>query len=79
MYGDEQDEDDDLATADEYFSKSDGYDSDGETKVKKISCFCKNTHYSVVKEAGKVFLEWHLTKKKKSDWDVAWYDGPVNI
>jgi hypothetical protein len=50
-------------TADEYFSKSGGYDSDGEAKAPKIICYCKYTHYTVVKEAGKVFLEMHLTKK----------------
>lgn len=30
----------------------------------------------MVKEAGKVFCEFHLTKKKKADWDIAWYDRP---
>jgi hypothetical protein len=33
----------------------------------------------VVKEAGKIFLEYHLTRKEKSDWDIAWFDGAVNI
>lgn len=41
--------------------------------------YCKYTHYEVVKESGKTFLEFHLTKKEKSDWDIAWFDGPVNI
>lgn len=38
--------------------------------------YCRHTHYEVVKEAGKVFLEFHLTKKEFSDWDLAWFDGP---
>ena len=78
MYGAEQDYDDEL-DKDSLFSNSDGYDSDGEVKKAKITLFCKMCHYTSVKEAGKHWLEWHLTKKEKSDWDVAWYDGPVNI
>jgi len=38
-----------------------------------------NTHYEVVKEAGKGFLEFHLTKRDKSDWDISWSDGPLGI
>jgi tubulin polyglutamylase TTLL6/13 len=41
--------------------------------------YCKHTRYVVIKEAGKVFLEYHLTRKEKSDWDIAWFDGPINI
>ena len=76
-YGDE--DDDEVATADEYFSKSEAVDSDGEQKAPKISLYCKYTRYVVIKEAGKVFLEYHLTRKEKSDWDIAWFDGPINI
>ena len=24
-------------------------------------------------------MEFHLTRKLKSDWDIGWHDGPVNI
>lgn len=41
--------------------------------------YCKYTHYEVVKEAGKFFANFHLTKKEKSDWDVAWFDGHVTM
>jgi hypothetical protein len=46
-------------------------------------------HYEIVKEVGKFYLEWHLTKrgrhrkarkprkKKKNLWDVAWWDKPI--
>ena len=54
QYGSEQDEDDEVATADEYFSKSEGNDSDGGKKEGKISVYCKHTKYVVVKEVGKV-------------------------
>jgi len=40
---------------------------------------CKYTHYVVVKEAGKLFLEFHLTRKEKSDWDINWSDGPISV
>ena len=39
--------------------------------------YCRHTHYDMVKEVGKTFLEYHLTKKEKSDWDIAWFDGPI--
>ena len=77
-YG-EEDDDDEVATADEYFSKSEAVDSDGEQKAPKIAMYCKYTRYVVIKEAGKVFLEYHLTRREKSDWDIAWFDGPINI
>ena len=32
-----------------------------------------------MKEAGKLFLDYHLTRKEKNDWDVTWQDHPVNI
>ena len=76
MYGDEQDDDDYEPNSDEeYFSKSDGEDSDGEIKAKRISVFC-NTKYLAVKEAGKDYNKFHLSKRIKSDWDIAWFDGP---
>ena len=78
MYGSEQDEDDEI-NQDEYFSNSDGYDSDGEPKAKKITMYVKYTKYSSVKEAGKHFADFHLSKRLSSDWDVAWSDTPVNI
>jgi tubulin polyglutamylase TTLL6/13 len=76
-YGSENDCNDDVQSADEYFSKSDGVDSDGEPKEKKITVYIRYTKYSVVKEATKVFMEYHLTRKEKSDWDILWSDGPV--
>jgi hypothetical protein len=63
-------------TDDEYFSDTDGEDSEGRKKPIRIRMYCKHTHYEVVKEAGKVFAEFHLTKKERSDWDLAWFDGP---
>lgn len=69
-------EDEEIKTADEHFSKS-GYDSDGEMKDPAIYFLAKQCHYAVIKEVGKLFLEYHLTKKAKSDWDVAWFDYPV--
>ena len=78
LYGSEQDDDDfPEKSGDEYFSSNRGSDSEGGGKRgPKITLFCRNTHYSIVKEAGKVFCEYHLTKKKGSDWDIAWYDRP---
>ena len=40
--------------------------------------YCKNSKYVVIKEAGKVFMEYHLTRKEKSDWDLWWSDFPIN-
>tara|TARA_B110000285_G_C15095172_1_gene601523 strand:+ start:151 stop:387 length:237 start_codon:yes stop_codon:yes gene_type:complete len=68
-----------VNTADEYFSKSEGVDEYGDARGGKISVYCKFTKYVVVKEVGKVHQEWHLTRKEKSDWDIAWFDGPPNI
>lgn len=79
MYGSEQDEDDDVATADEYFSKSDGNDSEGGAKKQKISVYLKHSKYIIVKEVGKVHQEWHLTRREKSDWDIGWFDGPPDL
>lgn len=36
------------------------------------------SRYIVVKETGKLWCEFHLTKREKSDWDIAWFDGPIN-
>ena len=69
----------DSDTDEDYFSKTDGQDSDGKTKPARISMYCKHTHYEVVKESGKAFLNFHLTKKERSDWDIAWFDGWVSI
>lgn len=63
-------------TADEYYSKSD-VDSDGEKKEAKITLMAKHTHYAVIKEVGKVWLELHLSKREKCDWDIYWSDAPV--
>ena len=68
-----------MCTADELFSNSEGPDSDGGVKAPNINLYCKNTHYSVIKEAGKVFLEYHLTRKESSDWDIAWFDAAINV
>jgi len=68
-----------VNTANEYFSKSEGVDSEGDAKAPKIIMMCKHTKYVVVKEAGKLFLDYHLTRKERSDWDVTWQDHPVNI
>jgi len=65
-------------TANEYFSKSD-FDSDGEPKAPKVNMFCKNTKYVAVKESGKLYMEWHLSKRSKSDWDVGWFDQPIDV
>ena len=80
LYGSEQDdEEDNIREADEFFSASDGVDSDGETKKKKITMYIKYTKYSCVKDAAYNFAEFHLTKKEKYDWDICWSDGPLNI
>ena len=63
-------------TDDEYFSPTDGSDSEGRKKPIRITMYCKYTHYEIVKEVGKHICEFHLSKKSRSDWDVAWFDGP---
>lgn len=63
---------------DEYFSKSDGNDSEGEKKDPKISMYCKLTNYAIIKEAGKTFCEFHLSRRPEADWDIAWFDAPPN-
>ena len=40
--------------------------------------FCKHTRYVVVKEVGKNWLEYHLTRKRNGDWDIAWFDAPID-
>jgi len=79
-YGDEQDEEDKNLSEDEFFSRSEGEDSEGMSKtIGKVYMFCRHTKYTAVKEAGKTFCEFHLTRKIKSDWDIAWFDAPVNV
>jgi tubulin polyglutamylase TTLL6/13 len=41
--------------------------------------YVKYTKYSCVKDAAYNFAEFHLTRKEKSDWDICWTDGPLNI
>ena len=77
--GNGSDDDEEIRTADEYFSRSGGEDSDGDQKAPRVNMYCKNTHYIVVKEAGKCFCDFHLTKREKADWDIAWFDGPINV
>lgn len=62
--------------SDDYFSKSDLYDSEGEEKMPKLYFFCKNTNYEIIKLVGKHLL-WHNTKREKSDWDISWFDAPL--
>ena len=65
---------------DDYFSKSEEYDSDGDLVAdSRINMHCKPTTYSLVKSAGKMYMDWHLSKRLKSDWDVAWFDEPIDI
>ena len=71
------DEEVDDFEEDEYFSKSEQYDSDGEEKIRKVTMFCKHTRYEIIKIAGKLFLEYHLTRKEHNDWDIAWFDAPI--
>ena len=47
-------QDDSINTADEMFSESNEYDSDGEKKAPVVSFYCKHTRYAVIREAGKV-------------------------
>jgi len=63
-------------TDDEYFSPTDGCDSEGRKKPLRVTMYCKYTHYEIVKEVGKHICEFHLSKKSRSDWDIAWFDGP---
>ena len=41
--------------------------------------FALYTHYDVIKEVAKFTFEYHLTKRENSQWDIAWYDGPITI
>ena len=73
------DDDDEPEDSDPYFSRSDASaDSDGNARLPKIVMFCKHTRYDIVKECGKNWLEYHLTRRKKADWDIAWYDAPID-
>ena len=79
MYGSEQDSDNnDNLESDEFFSRSGGAeDSDGGQKKPKVIMYAKKTKFAAVKEAGKTFMEWHLTRKnRENEWDVGWYDVP---
>jgi len=42
-------------------------------------CWCDRSHYEVVKETFKYGFNYHLTKRGRSDWDVAWWDGPTPL
>ena len=64
---------------DEFFSASEANDSEGRPKPQRINMYCKHTHYDVVRESGKMHMEFHLSKREKSDWDIAWFDGPISI
>ena len=64
---------------DEYFTDSNAEDSDGNRKPERIRMYCRYTKYDVVKEAGKNYNDFKLTKKWKSDWDIAWFDGPIGV
>lgn len=50
----DSDYDESVNTADEMFSESNEYDSDGEKKAPVVSFYCKHTRYAVIREAGKV-------------------------
>lgn len=77
-YGSENDYGDEAASDDGYFSNSNGYDSDGEPKQKRITVYIRQTRYGIIKEAFKDFMEYHLSRKEESDWDILWSDGPLN-
>ena len=55
---------------------SEGENSEGEQKKKKITVLCKYTQYHVVKEVGQSFMEYHLTRETHKDWDIVWFDMP---
>lgn len=64
---------------DEYFTDSNAEDSDGNKKPERLRMYCRYTRYECVKESGKAFCDFHLTKKWKTDWDIAWFDGPIGV
>jgi hypothetical protein len=64
---------------DEYFTDSNAEDSDGNKKPERLRMYCKFTRYDCVKESGKTFCDMHLSKKWKTDWDIAWFDGPIGV
>lgn len=41
--------------------------------------YCYWTHYDVIKEVGKFVFEYHLTRRERTDWDLAWFDGPIGL
>ena len=71
---DNDDDDDEEEDEDPYFSKS-----EDEGGYQRMSMYARHTRYVAVKEIGKNTLEWHLTKKKKREWDVAWFDAPIEV
>lgn len=70
---------DDGSPNDEYFSPTDGEDSEGRPKPHRITMYCKHTHYETVKDVGRNFCDFHLSRKERSDWDIAWFDGPNGV
>ena len=64
---------------DEFFTDSNAEDSDGKRKIERIRMYCRYTKYDAVKESAKVYNDFKLTRKWKTDWDVAWFDGPNGI
>ena len=45
----------------------------------QITMWSANTHYDVVKEVAKFEAGYHLTKRQRALWDLAWWDGPIPI
>ncbi len=45
----------------------------------RLTMWTAKTHYDVVKEVSKFQFEYHLTKKSRAPWDVAWWDGPIPL
>ena len=45
----------------------------------RMVCWCQKTHYEVVKEVLRYRFDYHLTRRGRSDWDIAWWDGPPPI
>ena len=70
---------DDGNTDEDYFSPTEGEDSEGWPKPERIRMYCKHTSYDVVRDAGKNFCDFHLSKKERSDWDIAWFDSPFGL
>ena len=45
----------------------------------RLTMWTAKTHYDVVKEVSKFQFEFHLTKKSRATWDVAWWDAPIPL